>query len=238
MTVATVFENGLSSKFHQVVFEPLTDPAAQAARNYAFGYESDSQTVQIRGVHVYRADGTIDDSFDTATFGANDPSSASYTSEASFRVRFPRLNAGDVVELQYRVEDVAERNAFADYFGDIDYLQSTEPVARGEYVLITPKKRTFYFNKPTIPVAQTVEEKGDQRIYPIRRDRHPRDFWRSRSSRRSRSSSATSTSRRTKVGTRWALGIGASSKINSSQTKKFESASPKSPKAKRPSATK
>ncbi len=165
LTVATVFENGLSSKFHQVVFEPLTDPAAQSARNYAFGYEADSQTVQIRGVHVYRADGTVDDSFDTATFGANDPSSASYTSEASFRVRFPRLSPGDVVELQYRVEDVAERNAFADYFGDIDYLQSTEPVARGEYVLITPKKRTFYFNKPSIPVTQTVEEKGAQRIY-------------------------------------------------------------------------
>ncbi len=165
LTVATVFENGLSSKFHQVVFQPMTDPAAQAARSYVFGYESDSQTVQIRGVHVYRADGTVDDSFDTSVGGANDPSIATYTSEASYRVRFPRLSAGDVVELQYRVEDVAERNAFADYFGDIDYLQSTEPVARAEYVLITPKKRAFYFNKPTIPVTQSVEEKGEQRIY-------------------------------------------------------------------------
>ena len=165
LTVATVFENGLSSKFHQVVFQPLTDPAAQAARTYAFGFESDSQTVQIRGVHVYRADGTVDDSFDTGTYGANDASMATYTSEAQFRVRFPRLSAGDVVELQYRIEDVAERNAFADYFGDIDYLQSTEPVALGEYVLITPKKRTFYFNKPSIPIRETTEEKGDQRIY-------------------------------------------------------------------------
>jgi transglutaminase-like putative cysteine protease/tetratricopeptide (TPR) repeat protein len=167
LTVATVFENGLSSKFHQVVFQPLTDPAAQSARNYVFGYESDSQTVQIRGVHVYRVDGTVDDSFDTAVGGANDPSIATYTSESSFSVRFPRLSAGDVVELRYRIEDVAERNAFADYFGDIDYLQSTEPVALGEYVLIGPKRRTFYFNKPTIPVTQTTEEKGDQRVYRI-----------------------------------------------------------------------
>ena len=60
---------------------------------------------------------------------------------------------------------MAERNAFADYFGDVDYLQSTEPVSHAEYVLLTPKKRTFYFNKPTIPVTQTTEEKGDQRIY-------------------------------------------------------------------------
>jgi transglutaminase-like putative cysteine protease/tetratricopeptide (TPR) repeat protein len=165
LTVATVFENGLSSKFHQVVFQPLSDPAAQAARTYVFGYESDSQAVQIRGVHVYHADGSVDDSFDTRTGGADDPSIATYTSAATYQVVFPRLSPGDVVELRYRVEDVAERNAFADYFGDIDYLQSDEPVARAEYVLITPKRRTFYFNKPTIPVQRTVTEKGDQRIY-------------------------------------------------------------------------
>ncbi len=175
LTVATVFENGLSSKFHQVVFQPLTDPAAQSERDYTFGFESDSQTVRIRGAHVYRTDGTIDDAYDTATGGGNDPSIATYTSSASFRVRFPRLAAGDVVELQYRIDDVSERNAFADYFGDIDYLQSNEPIARAEYVLITPKKRTFYFNKPafmlgtaagaTPSLSQTTEEKGDQRIY-------------------------------------------------------------------------
>lgn len=161
LTVATVFENGLSSKFHQVVFQPLTDPAAEADRSYIFGYESDSQTVQIRAVHVYRADGTVDDSFDTSIGGANDPSIATYTSEATYRVRFPRLSAGDVVELQYRVEDVAERNAFADYFGDIDYLQSNEPIVHAEYDLITPKKRTFYFNKK----PDSVEEKGSERVY-------------------------------------------------------------------------
>jgi transglutaminase-like putative cysteine protease/tetratricopeptide (TPR) repeat protein len=175
LTVATVFENGLSSKFHQVVFQPLTDPAAQAARSYDFGYESDSQAVQIRGVHVYHADGSVDDSFDTRTGGANDPSIATYTSQATYEVRFPRLQPGDVVELRYRVEDVAERNAYADYFGDIDYLQSDEPVAHAEYVLITPKRRTFYFNKPAIvvgtrpgaapPVTETVTEKGAQRVY-------------------------------------------------------------------------
>ncbi len=161
LTVATVFENGLSSKFHQVVFQPLTDPAAQQDRSFVFGYESDSQTVQIRAAHVYRADGTVDDSFDTSIGGANDPSIATYTSEATYRVRFPRLSPGDVVELQYRVEDVAERNAFADYFGDVDYLQSSEPIARAEYVLITPKKRTFYFNRK----ADAIEDKGEQRVY-------------------------------------------------------------------------
>ena len=84
----------------------------------------------------------------------------------TFYVHFPRLDPGDVVELLYRVEDIAPRNAFADYFGEVVYMQSTEPIARSEYVLITPKSRAFYFNKPTVPnVTQKVEEKGDQKIF-------------------------------------------------------------------------
>ncbi len=170
LNVVTVFPNGLSSKFTQVVFQPLTDSAAQADRVYGFAFESETQTVQLRAVHVYRKNGEIDDSFDTGTGGQNDPSMAMYTSASSYRVRFARLAPGDVVELQYRVEDVAERNAFADYFGDVEYLQSNEPIALAKYVLITPKARTLYFNKPAIPnVVATVEEKsdekGDVRIY-------------------------------------------------------------------------
>jgi len=57
--------------------------------------------------------------------------------------------------------DVAQRNAFADYFGEVVYTQSTEPIARAEYVLITPKTRTFFFNKP----PQKTEEKGDTKVF-------------------------------------------------------------------------
>lgn len=166
LTVGTVFPNGLSSKFRQVVYQPLTDRAAQDGRGYGFAYESDSQTVQLRGVKVYKTDGTVDESYTTSVGGTDDPSMAMYTSASAFRVRVPRLAAGDVVEIMYRIEDVAERNAFADYFGDVAYLASDEPVARAEYVLITPKTRTFYFNEPKIPnLVKSVEEKGDKRVY-------------------------------------------------------------------------
>ena len=70
------------------------------------------------------------------------------------------------MELLYRVEDVTARNAFADYFGEVTYMQSMEPIARSEYVLITPKSRQFFFNKPQIQnLTQTVEEKGDTKIW-------------------------------------------------------------------------
>jgi transglutaminase-like putative cysteine protease len=166
LTVATVFPNGLASKFNQVVYQPLTDRAAQEDRQYSFGYEADSQIVQVRGARVFHKDGTIEDATEMGEAGnADSPEIAMYTSARVYGVRMPRLSAGDVVDIRYRLEDVSAHNAFADYFGDVSYLQSRDPISRAEYILIGPKSRTFYFNTPTIPVAKTTEEKGDSRIF-------------------------------------------------------------------------
>ncbi len=165
LQVTTVFPNGLASRYHQVVFQPLTEAAAAEARDYGFSFEADTETVQLRGARVYRKNGTVEETVESGEGPADNPSLAMYTSARAFYVRFPRLNAGDVVELTYRVEDITARNAFADYFGEVAYLQSTEPIARAEYVLITPKARTFAFGKLTPGIKETVEEKGDARIH-------------------------------------------------------------------------
>jgi transglutaminase-like putative cysteine protease/tetratricopeptide (TPR) repeat protein len=166
LTVTTVFPNGLASRFHQVVFQPLTDAAAAEAREYAFGFEADTETVQLRGAKVYRANGQVDEAIESGEGPADNPALATYTSARAFYVHFPRLLPGDIVELRYRVEDVAPRNAFADYFGEVTYLQSSEKIGRAEYVLITPKSRTFFFNKPEVPsLEQSVEENATSRIY-------------------------------------------------------------------------
>jgi cellulose synthase operon protein C len=166
LTATTVFPNGLASHFHQVVFQPLTDAAAAEAREYAFGFEADTESVQLRGARVYRANGQIDEAVETGEGAADNPAISTYTSARAYYVHFPRLYPKDVVELLYRVEDVAPRNAFADYFGEVDYLQSSEPIARAEYVLLTPKNRTFYFNEPHVPnLTRSVDESGEQRTF-------------------------------------------------------------------------
>ncbi len=166
LTVSTVFPNGLASRFRQVVYQPLTDSAASEGRQYGFGFESDSEAVELRGAHVYRGDGKVDEAMESGEGAADDPEIATYTSQRAYYVHFPRLHAGDVVELQYRVEDVAQRNAFADYFGEVTTMQSAETIGRAEYVLLTPKSRTFYFNKPNVPgLKETTEESGDSRIF-------------------------------------------------------------------------
>ena len=165
LTVSTVFENGLSSSYRQIVFQPLTDAAAAAARQYGFGYEADSQSVQLRGARVYRGDGRVDEAIESGEGPADDPSIATYTSARTFYIQFPRLEPGDVVELRYRVDDVTPKNDFGNYFGEITYLQGTDPVQNAEYVLITPKTRTFYIDQNVPQLQQSNEVQGSQKIY-------------------------------------------------------------------------
>ena len=166
LTVTTVFANGLASRFRQVVFQPLTDEAAAAAREYAFEYQGERQTVALRAAKVYRADGKVDEAIESGEGSAHNPELSMYTSQRTFYVHFPRLNAGDVVELRYRVEDVAPRNEIADYFGEVEYLQSDEPTASSEYVLIAPKDKALStYVSPMPNLVREVKEDGDRKIY-------------------------------------------------------------------------
>jgi hypothetical protein len=86
-------------------------------------------------------------------------------------VQFPRLEPGDVVELQYRVDDTGERGEFAGYFGELEYLQSEAPVGHAEYVVITPKDRRLYVDAQRIPgLDEKVEQRGNERVHHFRAD--------------------------------------------------------------------
>jgi transglutaminase-like putative cysteine protease/tetratricopeptide (TPR) repeat protein len=165
LTVSTMFENGLSSQYRQIVFQPLTDAAAASARQYGFVYETSTQVVELRGAKVYRGDGRVDEAIESGEGPADDPSISMYTSGRAFYIQFPRLEAGDVVELRYRVDDVTPRNEFNDYFGEIVDLQSSDPTANAEYVVVTPKARPLYYDSTVAGLTQSVTETANQRIY-------------------------------------------------------------------------
>lgn len=166
LTVTTVFPNGLSSSFHQIVYQPLTDEAAASARQYVFSYAGERQTVTLRAAKVYRRNGKIDEAVESREAGVSNPDIAMYTSQRVYSVNFPRLSAGDVVELRYRIEDTVPRNELSDSFGEIEPLQSDEPTEGREYVLITPKSRMFYVHVSPLPgLVKETKEDGDRRIY-------------------------------------------------------------------------
>ncbi|MBI2897131.1 MAG: DUF3857 domain-containing protein [Deltaproteobacteria bacterium] len=166
LTVQTVYDNGLGSSFRQVVIEVLSDEGARRYQQYSIQYDPSGQRVDVRVARVLRRAGGVDQAVQRYDQSLSEPWYSLYYDIRADVVMFPRLEVGDVIELQYRVDDVAHRNLFADYFGDITFLQSTEPRQRVGYVLVGPASRSFYFNEPALPgLRKNVERRGGQKIH-------------------------------------------------------------------------
>jgi len=174
LQVNTVFENGLGSSFFQHAAEVHDDEGARQYRTFPIQYDPDAQRVDIRLARVYRKDGRVLEAVRSFEQALGEPWYRIYYDTRAMVVVFPDLHPGDVVEIRYRVDDVAHRNLFADYYGDLHPLQRYTPTQRSEYVLITPVSRKFYVHKPEIKGLmhnQTVE--GSRRIDHFRIDALP-----------------------------------------------------------------
>jgi len=171
LTVTQVYDNGLAGQFRQIVFQPLTDAGAAVGRQYSFTFQADRQRAQLRGARVYRASGAVDAAIESGEGPADSPELSMYTSARTVYVQFPRLEAGDVVELRYRIDDIGDRGEFAGYFGEVEYLQSEAPIGHAEYVVIAPKDRKLYVDAQRIPgLEQKVELRGNERVHVFRAD--------------------------------------------------------------------
>lgn len=163
LTVNTVFDNGLSSSFHQMVTQVHDDDGARQWQHYSIPHDPATQYVDVRTARVHRADGTVLQSVRHGSRALGDPRYRIYYSSQAHVVRFPDLRPGDTIELAYRITDVAFRNVFNDYYGDYRLLGRGVPTRRLEYVLITPREREFYFNEPALPSLRHERREEDGR---------------------------------------------------------------------------
>jgi hypothetical protein len=70
---------------------------------------------------------------------------------------FPALAEGDVLEVQYRIDDTAQENLLSDYWGDVEHLQTVAPKLRYQFLVDMPKHRPLYWNKTELPPGVKVE---------------------------------------------------------------------------------
>ncbi|MFO0609873.1 MAG: DUF3857 domain-containing protein [Polyangiales bacterium] len=169
LTVRTVYANGLSGNFRQVAYEVRDEQGAREGRAYAMQYDPLSQRFEMRGAWVHHADGSRDEGTQVEEFDVNsDPATRMYFSNRVVQVTFPRLAPGDVVEVRWRVDDVSSRNAFADYFGDLEVVQAGVPRARWSYVLRAPASRSFFVHAAALSDGRALRaeerDEGDVRV--------------------------------------------------------------------------
>jgi cellulose synthase operon protein C len=157
LTVNTVFPSGLGSSFHQTAVQIQDAEGARSMRTFPIQFDPDVQRVTVRAARVYRAGRRLQ-AMQTFEQQLGEPWYRIWYDTRALVIVFPDLEPGDVVEVRWRIDDIAERNQFHDYYGDLHHLAARTPTAHIEYVLITPASRAFYFNEPRLP-GLTHEER-------------------------------------------------------------------------------
>ena len=165
-SVTRVHANGLSETYDQRVVEVLDDRGARDEAEADIRYTPDTQSVEVRAARVYKRSGEVVEAMATGERDMSEPWYGLYYDVKAQVIQFDALEPGDVVDVEYVVADTARRNMFADYFGDLHLLQEEIPRLETRYVLIAPKGKTLYFNKPRLAHVQLTEEpRGDDTIY-------------------------------------------------------------------------
>lgn len=167
VTAVKVQQSGLSSRFQQLAVKVFTQRGVDAFRQLPITYSPDRQEVRVLKARVTKPDGSVVDSFSDGERNINEPWTGMYYDARARVLTFPALAPGDVLEVQWRLEDTSLENLLSDYWGDVDAVQSTVPKLRYRYVVDMPKSRPLAWNAATLPkwVGTSQETKGDRTVY-------------------------------------------------------------------------
>jgi len=154
--IVRVASNGLSQEVRQVAERVNTSEGIDDARSTRISYTVGDERVDILRVRVLKADGTISEDYDTWRSDGSRKGSTTYNDNGSVTLRANNVEPGDIVEFRYLVSQVANRNFRGDYFGDIEYVQGTEPIALARYTVLYPEKwGELFFRAPKVSHTRT-----------------------------------------------------------------------------------
>ncbi len=167
VTAVKVQASGLSSRFQQLAVKVLSERGVDAFRQLPITYSPDRQEVRVLKARITKPDGSIVDSFGDTDRNINEPWTGMYYDAHARVLTFPALAAGDVLEVQWKVDDTSLENLLSDYWGDVDSVQTTVPRLRYRYVVDMPAARPLFWNKDTLPawVKASQDTTGDRTVY-------------------------------------------------------------------------
>ncbi len=158
--------SGLSAKFRQLAVKVYTQRGVEGFRQFPISYSPNRQDVQVVKVRITKPDGSVVESYGESERNLNEPWSGMYYDARSRVLSFPSLAVGDVLEIQFRLEDTARENLLSDYWGDVEYVQATAPKIRFQYLIDMPASRPLYWNKSQLPehVKSATNALADGRV--------------------------------------------------------------------------
>ncbi len=149
--------SGLASRFNQLGVKVFSQRGVEAFRSMPITYSPNRQEVRVLKARITKPDGSVVDSYGENERNINEPWTGMYYDARAKVLSFPALAAGDVLEVQYRIDDTAQENLLSDYWGDVEHLQGTAPKLRYQFLVDMPQSRPLYWNKAELPAGVKVE---------------------------------------------------------------------------------
>lgn len=158
VTAVRVQASGLSSRFQQLAVKVISQRAVDNYRELPIVYSPDRQEVKVIRARITRPDGSVIDSFGDQDRAMNEPWTGMYYDARARVLSFPQLSAGDVLEVQWRLDDNAQDNLLSDYWGDVDVMQGLHRKLRYQYTVEMPAGRQLFWNKAALPQWMTTSQ--------------------------------------------------------------------------------
>jgi transglutaminase-like putative cysteine protease/Flp pilus assembly protein TadD len=139
--------SGMASLFRQVAYRVLTPRGADALREFAISWSPGRQELRVLRARAQKPDGALVESFGESERNLNEPWTGMYYDARARVLAFPELAPGDILEVQYRLDDTAADNLLSDYWGEVDYVQGMAPRLRYLFEVEMPPGRPLYWNE-------------------------------------------------------------------------------------------
>jgi tetratricopeptide (TPR) repeat protein len=149
--VTRVYPSGLSSTYFQIVARADTQRGAEGLRSHPIGYVPGRQDLKVERARVWKPDGKAVDTHQEMDRSTSEPWFRLYYDTRVRQVVLPALAPGDVLELAWRVDDVAGENLLSDYFGEVTPFTDMARKERVDYVLLAPTSRAIHASNPRLP---------------------------------------------------------------------------------------
>jgi hypothetical protein len=150
-----VLPNGLTERLDHRIIRVLDDRGVRSQAVQALSYDPAESIVEVRRARVRRKDGTVEELGEVSVVALASAGYRMYYDQRQIRVGFGGLRPGDTLEVAFLRRDVAAKNMFDEYFGDLMPLQGSSPIAKVEYILEAPADKPIYFNRKGVKSKST-----------------------------------------------------------------------------------
>jgi transglutaminase-like putative cysteine protease/predicted Zn-dependent protease len=159
--VQELLSSGLDRTHVQQIFYLGSDAAVDAHRVSSIRYSPATEELKIVRARVWKKNGSVLDAQELGDRELTDYSSMYYDMR-SRQLRYPGVEKGDIVELEYSITPKLRASAYNGYFGELVLFAGRGAVRLKRYVLLAPAAQMIFVHAEKVAPAVIAEKNGLQ----------------------------------------------------------------------------